>query len=93
MIHEITQPETWTKIGVGTIGMSLGQFAIAACPLSHMALGIGAAMMIAGLSIGALRAAIINENNEVSAVKDNLFNQAGKKFQKPSSLPSLWASC
>ena len=75
LVNELGKPETWTKIGVGTIAMQLGQIAIFTNPISHMALAIGATLTIAGLSFGALKAAILNEGNELNAAKDNLFNQ------------------
>ncbi len=77
LIHELTKPETWSKMGIGMMGASLGQALITGNPLSVIGLGIGAALLIAGLSVGALKAAIQAEKgSKLKAAKQNLFFQA-----------------
>lgn len=57
LVDELRKPETWTKLGAGVLGTALGQAAIGN-PLSAIVAIIGASAMIAGLSFGALKAAI-----------------------------------
>ena len=81
---ELSKPETYTKIGVGMIGTSLGHCLMAGNPLSVIGLGIGAAMIVGGLSFGALKAAIeADEQQGSAAVKLNLSTQLE---QLPESL-------
>lgn len=60
---ELTKPETWAKIGAGVIGASLGQAAVG-CPLSIVGIGIGAAMLISGLTVTAIKAAVKSKSNK-----------------------------
>lgn len=76
LIHELTKEETWSKIGIGMMGAGLGQALITGNPLSIIGLGIGASLLVAGLSIGALKAAVHAEKGaKFEAVKKNLFFQ------------------
>ena len=61
--YELSKPETWSKIGAGLIGATLGQGLITGNPFSIIGLGVGAAMMIGGLTMGALRAALEAEKS------------------------------
>jgi len=70
---ELSKPETYTKIGAGMMGTSLGHCLIAGNPLSILGLGIGAAMIVGGLSFGALKAAI--ESQGFVGAKLNLSTQ------------------
>lgn len=57
LLNEMSKPETWSKMGAGMIGSSLGQAAIGS-PLSIIMAIIGASAVAAGLSLGALKASI-----------------------------------
>jgi hypothetical protein len=59
LLTELTKPETWSKIGGGCLGSSFGQSLVTGNPLSLVGIGIGAACLLGGLSIGALRAALL----------------------------------
>ena len=77
LAHELTKPEVWSKMGVGLIGAGLGQSLVTGDPMSVIEMGIGAAMVIGGVSVGALRAALEAEkDNRLEAAKQNLFSQA-----------------
>lgn len=76
LVNELTQPETWSKMGAGMLGASIGQSVISGNPLSEIAVGISAAMIIGGISLGALKAALeAKEGHALKAVKDNLLSQ------------------
>ncbi|MBS0655324.1 MAG: hypothetical protein JSR46_06085, partial [Verrucomicrobia bacterium] len=76
LAYELTKPETWTKIGAGMIGASCGQALITGSPLSAIGVGIGAAMVIGGLSVGALQAALeAEEGSRGEAALQNLDQQ------------------
>lgn len=76
LIYELTKPETWTKIGVGVMGASLGQLAVSGNPLSAIGLGVGAALAITGLTIGALQAALeVEDGHRKEAALQNLLKQ------------------
>lgn len=77
LVHELTKPETWAKMGAGTIGTSLGQAAIGGNLLSLVGLGIGGAMVVGGVSLGALKAAFYAEKDKrMEAVGQHLLRQA-----------------
>ena len=58
-------------------GSYLGHVAIAGTPLSTIGVGVGAAMTVAGLSFGALRASIqADAGGKLTAIKQNLSLQA-----------------
>jgi len=82
LIHALSQPETWSKIGSGIIGASLAQGLITHNPISILGFGIGAAMTVTGLSLGALKAAI-SADDKWSAAKKNIQSQL---VQLPESL-------
>lgn len=76
LIYELTKPETLTKIGAGVMGASLGQLAVTGNPFSAIGLGVGAALAIGGLSLGALQAALEAEEGQRSeAALHNLWSQ------------------
>ena len=84
LAHELSKPETWTKIGIGIIGGSLGQTCLSFQPFSVMGIGIGAALALAGISVGALKHAIQAERGQKSeAVIKYLGNQC---LQLPETL-------
>jgi|SRR5690242_8836632 len=53
LLHALTQPETWSKMGVGILGATLGQ-TIVGNPLAPLGLIVGSALLGAGLCGGAL---------------------------------------
>ncbi len=78
LLKALTLPDTWTKMGAGVVGATLGQAAVGN-PLAPIGLIIGAAMACGGLCAGALAAAIRNKSksgNEIlAAVGDELLRQ------------------
>lgn len=77
LVHELTKPETWSKIGMGMLGSSLGQGLVTGNPLSVIGLGVGTSLLIGGLSVGALKAAIHAEKGcQLEAAGKNLLSQA-----------------
>lgn len=84
LVQALTQPETWSKIGAGVIGAGLGQALIFGNPVSVIALGIGAACILGGISFGALKAAIVAEDGKrFERVVENV---TGQFKQIPESL-------
>ena len=74
--YELTKPENWTRLGAGMIGTNLGQAAIIQNPLSLVSVGIGAALMFAGITVGALKAALDTEcGDKFTAAYNNLVMQ------------------
>ncbi len=77
LAHELTKPETWAKIGATTIGTSMGQAAIGGNLLSLIGLGIGGALVVGGVSLGAVKSALYAEKDKrMDAVKQHLLKQA-----------------
>ena len=75
IIYELTKPETWSKIGAGMVGAGLGQAAVGN-PLSPLAIGIGAALIGTGVSLGSIKAAVLAQDDGIRrAVKENLLGQ------------------
>lgn len=58
LAYQLTLPETWSKIGAGIIGANLGQALVTGNPFSVIGMGVGGAMLLAGLSFGTFKAAI-----------------------------------
>jgi hypothetical protein len=76
LLAELTKPETWSKIAGGCLGASFGQALITGSPLSLVGIGIGAACLLGGLSIGALRAALLAQaGNRLQAAWTNFATQ------------------
>ncbi len=77
LASELSNPETYSKMGSAMTGSYLGHVAIAGTPLSTIGVGVGAAMTIGGLSFGALRASIqADAGGKLTAIKQNLSLQA-----------------
>lgn len=73
----LTEPETWSRAGIGIIGTHLGQSVITGNPLSVISVGIGAALALSGLSLGTLKTAIIaQKGNRGQAVKQYISQMA-----------------
>lgn len=76
LAHALTQPETWSKIGAGMIGGGLAHSVMFANPLPLITVAIGAGLMIAGISFGALKAAIYaEEGHSFKAATENFGSQ------------------
>ncbi len=76
LIDQLTKPEAWTKIGAGVTGGGIGQSLVSGNPLSLIAIGVGGALMVSGLSVGALKAAVkAPEDQKLQAALDNFFSQ------------------
>lgn len=61
LIDELQHPETWSRIGAGTMGSTLGFACSTGSPLALMGFGIGGAMVIAGMTFGLLQKALEEE--------------------------------
>ncbi len=64
LVHALTQPKTWSNIGCGMMGASLGHSLVTGNPLSVIGIGIGGALVIAGLTAGAIKAAVEAETGK-----------------------------
>lgn len=64
LVHMLTLPEVWSKMGASILSASLGQASVAGGPVSIIGAGIGGAMMIGGISLGALKAFIRAKQGE-----------------------------
>lgn len=62
--RNLTHPETWTKLGIGIIGTSFANATCSSNPMGVIGIGIGAAMSIAGISIGTLKTALFAEKSD-----------------------------
>lgn len=77
LAHQLTLPESLSKIGAGIIGANAGHTLVSGNPFSLIAIGIGAACVLGGFTAGAIKAAIMAEKDQRwNAVKDELFQQA-----------------
>ncbi len=61
---DLTKPEIWSQMGAGMIGSSLGDAVIMGGFLSLVGLGVGGAMLLAGVSIGTLKASLQAKEGE-----------------------------
>lgn len=76
LCRELLKPETWSKIGIGMIGGGLGQAALGS-PISVISMGIGAAFLAAGLTVGSIQAArAVDRGLRTNAVGQYLLGQA-----------------
>lgn len=76
LAQELAKPETWTKVGVGIIGVSLGSAATSGNPLSIFGVVIGAAMTLAGLGYGTVKAAVgAQQDKKNEVIKQHLLTQ------------------
>lgn len=76
-IHALSQPETWSRLGAGIVGFSLGAGLSSGNPFSVLGLVLGTSMAIFGISFGALKAAIEHaKDKKLEAVKNSLANQS-----------------
>lgn len=74
LVHALTKPQTWSKVGAGVFGASLGAAAGSGCPLSGIGVGIGFAMMLGGLTVNAVKAALeAKTGTKFDAAKKTLF--------------------
>lgn len=77
LAYKLTLPETWTQIGVGLMGASIGQALAMGNPLAPICLIIGAAMVVGGVSAGAIKAAVHAEKGKkANAAWQNVKAQA-----------------
>lgn len=78
-IHALLKPENLSKMGAGMIGASLGQALVAGNPVSAIGAGLGATLVILGLSMGALKAALmVDEGFRKQAAQENFIQQVEK---------------
>jgi len=66
LVHDLSQPEAWVRIGANTMGSSLGYTLVAPNPISPIFLIIGAALSVAGISLIAIKAALDKTNPSIS---------------------------
>jgi hypothetical protein len=76
LIHEFTFPETWTRLGAAMLGAGLGQGLIISLPISQLALWGAGILILGGLALGMLQAALHAEKGEkFERLKDNGWEQ------------------
>ena len=79
LMESLSKPEVWSKIGAGSIGAIAGHSFILGNPISLMGFGIGGALILAGVTVDSLTAAIeAEEGKELIGVKDKLKHYAAK---------------
>lgn len=59
LAHALTLPETWVKMGAGMCGACIGQSLVSGNPISLIGVGIGAAMVLGGLTAGTIKSLIL----------------------------------
>ena len=64
LLDLLTTPETWALLGAGMVGSSFGYSLVTATPLPLIGTAVGAALCIGGISLGALKQALLAENNQ-----------------------------
>lgn len=62
LAQELSHPDAWIRIGSNAIGSSIGYMLITPNPLSPIAMIIGAALVTAGISFTAIKAALNQAN-------------------------------
>lgn len=76
LIHALTQPATWSRIGAGTLGASLGQAFAVGNPLSAITMAIAIAMIIGGVTIETLKAALeAHPDSRKEKIVNHLLNE------------------
>ena len=76
LANELSKPEVWTKIGISMMGSNIGYALTTGNPISSLLLAIGGSMTLAGISMGALKAAIYGEEgHKLEAVTTNIVTQ------------------
>lgn len=79
IIHTYVQIETASKSGAAMIGASIGQALIIGNPVSIIAASLGAFILLLGLTIGPLKAAVFaDEGHRGEAALENLIQQLEK---------------
>lgn len=69
LAEALSKAETYTRIGAGIIGGSLGQFAISGNAFALMGMAIGGGLMLGGMAAGAISAAVRQESIKEELVK------------------------
>ena len=64
LLDALTTPEAWPLVGAGMLGSSCGYCLISGTPFPLIGGAIGAAMVIGGLSIGAMKRALLAESGK-----------------------------
>lgn len=55
LLQALTEPQLWSKMGVGMLGTSFGQSLVTGNPISIIGCLIGSALVVSGLTVGALQ--------------------------------------
>lgn len=77
LVFELTRPEVWSKIGATIVGTSAGQAAVLTNPLAIISVAVGGALILAGITVGPIRAALdAQSNHRFDAAKQNIYLQA-----------------
>lgn len=85
IIYQLSEPESWSILGAGLIGFSGGQ-ALTGNPLSVIGFIVGAALLLSGLSLGALKSALkAEEGNVKEEIFKNLSKQAKAALESAST--------
>lgn len=79
VVHTYAQIENASKTGAAMLGASVGQALIMGNPVSVIAASLGAFVLVLGLSLGPLRAAVLAEEGyRAKAARDNFIEQVEK---------------
>lgn len=77
LANELTKSETWTKIGVGSLGGCLGQALMVGNPVLLIALGIGGALTLTGLTATLIKTLVqAEEGKRVNAAQQVFLSSA-----------------
>lgn len=79
LAHSLTQPETWSKLGISIVGSALGHATVTSNPISIIAIAFGGALAVAGISLGTLKTALLAEKGmQMEKVQSYLSSQMQK---------------
>lgn len=77
LLTALSKPETWSKLGAGMVGAGIGQALLPGNPLFVISLALGGALMLGGLTVGALDAAMVaKKGSKNQAFLKQLIHQA-----------------
>lgn len=73
LLHELSKPETWPKMGAGSIGFLAGQSMMLGNPVSLMGFALGGALIASGVSYRSIMNVVHSEKGkEIETLKDSV---------------------
>lgn len=82
LVHALVQPENCSKMGAGMIGASLGVVLITGNPFAAIGAGLGVTLVILGLCMGPLKAALLVEEGARKQAAYENFTQQVSQLQE-----------